>query len=164
MFLSRPIEINTFSSEKRRPLQIGLLIFLWEKDTFRKKTGNRSGFRRKKLQQQRQTLEIVEDCAWKSSKISMFFSFFLFFLPSFFHFSFMFQLFIFHVFFLFSFSFFLFCVFLPFFFFFLSIRYSNFSFLLFFIFPFHLLSFFFFFPVVRADAKTSKKIVEKFFL
>ena len=51
------------------------------------KLRNRRGFRRKKSQQQRQTLEIVEDCALKCSKIShvccMFF--FLFF-SSFFHF------------------------------------------------------------------------------
>ena len=57
--------------------------FLWERDTFRKQNhGNRRGFRRKKLQQQRQTLENVEGfaCEDKTFKIFTDFAFFIFFI------------------------------------------------------------------------------------
>ena len=59
-----------------------------EKDTFRKKHGNRPGFRGKKSQQQqqqqqqRQTVEIVEEFSKKSSKSSHVFMFSCFFLLS----------------------------------------------------------------------------------
>ena len=63
--MSRPIEFVTFPLKNGDP-QIGLLIFCGK--THFERHGNRQEFRRK-LQQQRQTLEIVEDFAWKSSKI-----------------------------------------------------------------------------------------------
>ena len=57
---------KTTSHQKR------VLDFLREKDTFRKTMELVNNFVQKKLQQQRQTLEIVEDFAWKSSEISHF--------------------------------------------------------------------------------------------
>ena len=122
--------------------QNGLLIFLGKK-THSEKHENRLRFRRKQSQQQRQTLEIVEDFAGNLRKFNIFVLLLIFFFFPFFCFGFFFL-----------------------FFFFVSSRSSNFP--ISFAFPFSLCFYFFIFSslpfsVVRADAKL-EKIAEKFLL
>ena len=89
--VSRPMKIVTFPWKNADPAK-RVVDFPLEGDTFRnKKHGHRRGFPRKKLQQQRQTLEIVEDFACESTCLHFsfcfhhfcsffrFFSYFLFF-------------------------------------------------------------------------------------
>ena len=82
--VSHPIDILTFLRENG-DLPKWVVDLLRERDTFRNKIMEIfEDFVEKKLHQQRQTLDTVEDFAWKSSKISYFtflfiFSFFCFF-------------------------------------------------------------------------------------
>ena len=126
--------------------------FLLEQDTFRKQTQEIVGY----FECEAENLRNI----WKF-RMLFFLFFFCFFLPFFitFHFSFFFSFF-------FIFSFFRFFTFLFFLFFFLfsllfifhsSFHFSSFS-------HFSVFSLFFFSYVVRADAKTRKKIVQKFLL
>ena len=71
-----------FSFEKTvRPPKWVVRFVLEKRHIPKTNHGNRQGFYRKKLQHQRQTHEIVEDFAWKYSKVSFFH--FLFFLTCF---------------------------------------------------------------------------------
>ena len=54
---------------------------LWRKQTCRKNHGNRQGFRRQVLQQQRQTLEIVKDFACENQNLGNIWRFRIFFIP-----------------------------------------------------------------------------------
>ena len=97
MFCFTSNDNSHFLRKKRDPAK-RVVDFPRERDTLRiKNHGNRTGFRRKKLQQQRQTLEIVEDLACEAKFLHFpfifhMFSFFRFFLQffhcfMFFHFS-----------------------------------------------------------------------------
>ena len=122
IFVSRPMKIATFLRKKRRDPITGCWFSLGKRHIPKQNHGNRLGFRRKKLQQQRQTLEIVEDfaCEAKFLHFSAFFSIFHF-SSSFFHVSF-FSFFLFSLFFIFPF-------FIFFHFHFLSISFNFFHFL-----------------------------------
>ena len=101
--VSRPMEIDAFLRKKTLTSKL-VVDFIREQDTFRKNTGNCLGFHRRELQQQqRQTLEIVEDFACEAKTLRnlgrlaffeflimyffMFFIFSIFLHFSFFHFS-----------------------------------------------------------------------------
>ena len=97
VFVSRPMKIVTFLRKNVTP-QNGLLIFLWKETQSETKSWKSSKISTKKLQQQRFTLEIVEDFACEDISGLFFyffsilhffnnFSFFLFFISFiFFHF------------------------------------------------------------------------------
>ena len=75
---SRPMKIDTFL-QKNDDLSPNWLLTFFVKKHIPKNHGNRRGFRRTKLQQQLQTLEIVQDFAREAKKPEIFhFSIFIF--------------------------------------------------------------------------------------